>query len=68
MCSRSERRPEPHIGAVELAQLGVMEEDPVYVFIHLFQPDLFVTQHFADENATLVPADVSAVVDSPRLE
>jgi hypothetical protein len=44
------RRAESHFQAVELAQFGVMEEDPVYVFIHLFEADLLVAEHFADEN------------------
>src|SRR5580658_5371956 len=45
-----------------------MEEDPMHFFIHLFQSDLFVAQHFANEDAALMPTDVSAVVHPPRLE
>jgi len=30
-------RSKPHFRAVELTQLGVMEEDPMHVFVHLFQ-------------------------------
>jgi hypothetical protein len=59
---------EPHLGAVELAQLCVAEEDAVYVFVHLFESDLLVAEHFAYENAALVPTDVAAVIHSPRLE
>ena len=66
--SCSKRWSEPHLGAVEFAQLGIAEEDPVHVLIHLFEPDLFVTEHFADENPALVPTDVSAVVYSPSLK
>jgi hypothetical protein len=65
---RSERRPKSHFRAVELAQLGVVKEDPVYVLIHLFQPDLFVAKDFADENPALMPTDVPAVVHPPSLE
>ena len=42
-------RPKTHVCAVEFAQLGVVEEDPVYVFVHLFQRDVFVAKNFADE-------------------
>jgi hypothetical protein len=45
-----------------------MEEDPMYVFIHLFEADLLVAQNFAYENPSLVPTDVSAVVHSPSVE
>jgi hypothetical protein len=45
-----------------------MKEDPVHVFIHLFKPDLLVPEHLADENPALVPADISAVIDSPSLK
>jgi hypothetical protein len=61
----AKRRPEPHLGTVELPEFRVAKEDPVYVLVHLFQPDLFVAKYFADENSTFVPADVSAVVHSP---
>jgi hypothetical protein len=64
----SEHRPKAHVCAVKLPQLGVVEEDPVYVFVHLFQPDVFVSKNFAYENPTLVPADVSAVVHPPSQE
>ncbi len=64
----SKGRPEPHLGTVELTQLGVAEEDAVHVLIHLFESDLLVAEHFADENPTLVPADVAAVIHSPRLK
>ena len=66
LCSK--RWTEPHLGAVELTQFGIAEEDAMHVLIHLFQPDLFVAEHLADENPALVPADVPAVVHSPRLE
>jgi hypothetical protein len=62
------RRPKAHVCAVKLAQFSVMEEDPVYVFVHLFQPDVFVAKNFANENPTLVPADVPAVVHAPSQE
>ena len=44
------------------------EEDAVHVFVHLLKPNLFVAEHLADKNPSLVPADVSAVVYSPSLE
>jgi hypothetical protein len=66
--SRSHRCAESHLGAVELAQFGVAEEDAMHVFIHLFEPGFFVAEYFADENPPLVPADISAVVHPPRLE
>jgi hypothetical protein len=40
----------------------------MHVFIHLFEPDFFVAEYFADENPPLVPADVSAVIHPPGLE
>jgi hypothetical protein len=64
----SNDRSESHFRAVELAQFGVMKEDPVYVFIRLFEANLLVAQNFAYENPALVPANISAVVHSPRLE
>lgn len=64
----SYRRAEPHLRTVELAQLGVAEEHPMHILIHLLEPDLFVAKNFADEDPTLVPTDVSAVVHSPRLK
>jgi hypothetical protein len=66
--SCSERRAEPHFGTVKLPKFCVAEEDAVHIFIHLFEPDLFVPEHFTDEDPTLMPADVSAVVHSPRLK
>ena len=68
LVSCSERGSEPHVGAVKLAQFGGVEEDPVYVFIHLFEPDLFVAKNFADEDSVLMPTDVAAVVHSPGQE
>ena len=59
---------EPHFGTVELAQLGIAKENAVYVLIHLLKPNLFVTENFANENSTLVPTDVFAVVYSSSLE
>jgi hypothetical protein len=50
MCSRSERRSEPHLGAVELAQFRVAKENAMHVLIHLFKADFFVAEDFADEN------------------
>ncbi len=41
------------IRTVELAQLCLMEEDPVHVFIHLLQSDLFVVRDFAHEDTAL---------------
>jgi hypothetical protein len=61
-------RAKPHLGAVELAELGVAEEGSMHVLIHLFQPDFFVAENLADENTALVPANVPAVVHSARLE
>src|SRR5665213_2392998 len=49
-------------------QLGVAEEDAVHVLVHLLKPNLLVAEYFADEDPALVPADVSAVVHTPRLE
>ncbi len=62
------RRSEPHLRAVEFAQLGVAEEDAVYVLIHLFEPNLFVSEYFTDEHPAFMPTDVPAVVHPPSLE
>lgn len=56
--SCSKRRAEPHLGAIELTQFGITEEDAMHVLIHLFQPDLFVAENFADEDPALMPANV----------
>ena len=64
----SERRSKSHLCAVELTQFSVAEEDAVHVLVHLFQPDLFVAEDFADKDSALMPANVPAVVHSPRLE
>ena len=66
--SCSKRRSKPHFGAVELAHFSVAEEDAMYVFIHLFEADLLVAEHFADEHPALMPTDVPAVVHPPKLE
>jgi hypothetical protein len=66
--SCSDRWAEPHLEAIELTQFSVTEENAVYVLIHLLKPNLFVTENSANENSTLVPTDVSAVVHSPRLK
>jgi hypothetical protein len=63
-----ERWAEPHVGAVELTKFGLAEEHPVDFVVHLFQADLFISENFADENPPLVPANVAAVVHSPRLK
>jgi len=64
--------PESHFLAVEFAQLGIAKEDAVDLFIHLFEPDLFVSEYFADENPVLVPTSSPAVMVStilfPRLK
>ena len=31
----------------------------MHVLVHLFQPDLFVAEYFANEDSAFVPADVS---------
>ena len=66
--SDTEHGTESHVFAVELAQLGVAEEDPVNVFIHLFEPDVLVAENFPDENSALVPTDASAIVHPPGQE
>jgi hypothetical protein len=64
----SQHRPEPHFIAVEFAQFSIAKEDAVDFFIHLFEPDLFVSEYFAYKNPALVPTDISTVVHSPRLK
>jgi hypothetical protein len=54
--------------AVEFAQFSIAKEDAVDFFIHLFEPDLFVSEYFAYKNPALVPTDISTVVHSPRLK
>jgi len=61
-------RPKPHLRTVELAQLSVMEEDPMHVFVHLFQSDLFIAQNFAHDHPAFVPTNIATVVHSPRLK
>lgn len=55
-------RPESHLGAVELPEFDVAE-DSVDVVIHRLEADLFVPEDLADEDAALVRADVTIVVD-----
>jgi hypothetical protein len=62
--SYSQHWPEPHLLAVEFAELGIAKEDAVHFIIHLFQPDLIVSEYFADEYLALMPTDVSTVVHS----
>jgi hypothetical protein len=59
--SCSKRRSKPHFGAVEFAQFSVAEEDAMYVLIHLFEADLLIAEHFADEYPALMPTDVPGV-------
>ena len=68
MSSCSQHRPEPHFLAIEFAQLGIAEENTVNVLIHLFEADLLVAKHFADEHPAFMPTDVPAVVHPPSLE
>jgi hypothetical protein len=39
-----------------------VEEDPVNVLVHLFEPDVFAAKNLTDEDSALVPTDVTAVV------
>lgn len=48
--SLSKRRAKTHLSAVELAQFRIAEENAMNLLVHLFQADLLVPEHLADEN------------------
>ena len=50
----------------EFADLHVSKEDYVEPRCDQFDAQLFEAEYFADEDPVLVPADVAAIIDSPK--
>ena len=59
---------EPHLGAIELTQFGITEEDATHVLIHLFQPDFFVAETSLTKTRPLCQLMSPLLFTSPRLK
>ena len=62
------RSSEAKLFGIEFSYLHVSKENSVEPRCNQLDSQLFKAEYFADEDPILVPANVSAVVDSPQQE
>lgn len=53
---------------IELSDFQIAEVNPIEVLFNLFKSDVFAPKDLTNEDATLMPADVSCIVHTPSLE
>lgn len=64
----SSRSSETKLFEIKFSYLHVSKEDSIKPRCDHFDSQLFEAEYFADEDSVLVPADVTAIVDSSQLE
>ena len=64
----SSRSSETKFFGIEFADLHVSKEDSVKPRCDQLDAQLFEAEYFANEDSVLVPADVTAIVDSSQQE